>query len=123
MQLSLTHEMRINLIAIMDQQPCKITTARAIWALQDRMRIDKDEAEALGYKEILVQGAKQPVWDATKTVPAKEYLMTDQEVALIKQAINDMDIRPSYRSWLEPLMAELDSEPEKSRPAVVARRR
>lgn len=123
MQLNLTHEMRINLIAIMDQQPCKITTARAIWALQDKIRLSKEEAEALGYKEILVQGAKQPMWDATKTVPAKEYLMSDQEVALIKQAIDDMDIRPAYRNWLEPLMLDLDREPEKPRPMAVGRRR
>lgn len=123
MQLSLTHEMRINLIAIMDQQPCKITTARAIWALQDRMRISKDEAEALGYKEILVQGAKQPMWDATKTVPAKEYLMSDQEVALIKQAIDDMDIRPAYRNWLEPLMAAIETQPEQPRPVAAPKRR
>lgn len=123
MQVTFTHDMRLNLIAIMDQQPCKTATAQAIWDLQDKLKLDKSEAEEMELRFVIVGGAKQAMWNPTKSIAPRKIDLTEQEVSLIGIALEGLDARPAWRPWLQPLMAVVTLEPEQPRPVAVPKRR
>ena len=109
MKLTLDHTQRLNLHALLGAQRADVGSIRAIWAIQDRIALDADEEKAVELKRDMVAGQERVVWNAALAVPAKEFVFSDPEVALIKAALQTWD---SYgasadRRWLQPLVETL----------------
>jgi hypothetical protein len=109
MKLTLDHTQRLNLQALLGAQRADVGSIRAIWSVQDRIALDVDEEKALEVKREMVAGQECVVWNPALSIPAKEFDLTDPEVARIKAAIQTWD---SYgagadRRWLQPLVESL----------------
>ena len=109
MKLTLDHTQRLNLHALLGAQRTDIGSIRAIWAVQDKIALDADEEKAIDLKSEVAGGQERVVWNANLTFAAKEFEVSDPEVARIKTAVQTWD---SYgvnadRRWLEPLVAVL----------------
>ena len=109
MKLSLDHTQRLNLHALLGAQRADVGSIRAIWAVQDRIALDAGQEKAVELKREMVSGTERTVWNPALSIPAKEFELSDQEVARIKAAIQTWD---SYgadadRRWLQPLLEAL----------------
>jgi hypothetical protein len=116
MKLTLDHTQRLNLHALLGAQRADVGTIRAIWAVQDKIALDAEEETALELKRETTGGQLRVVWNADRSLPAKEFEFTDAEVARIKAAFQAWDpfgASPDRR-WLKPLLDQLFSgEPTK----------
>jgi hypothetical protein len=111
MKLTLDHIQRLNLCALLGAQRGDVATIRALWALQDELALSPEEEKAIELKRELVAGQERVVWNPARTVPAKEFELTESEAARIRAAVESAD---SYgagadRRWLEPLLRALIS--------------
>ena len=109
MKLTLDHTQRLNLHALLGAQRADVGSIRAIWAIQDHIALDADEEKAVALKREIVAGQERVAWNPTLSIPAKEFELTDLEIARIKAAIQTWD---SYgagadRRWLQPLVEAL----------------
>lgn len=108
------HIQRLNLHALLGAQRVDVGSIRAIWAVQDRIALNADEEETLELKRELVGGHERVVWNPSRSLPLKDFELSDSDLARMKAAIQTWD---SYsveadRCWLQPLVRELfDSEP------------
>lgn len=107
MKLTLDHNQRLNLHALLGAQRADVGAIRAIWAIQDRIALDAAEDASLQLKREVVAGEERVVWNPTLSLPAREFEFSDHEFARIKASIQTWD---SYgvsadRGWLEPLLA------------------
>jgi hypothetical protein len=109
MKLTLDHIQRLNLHALLGAQRVDVGSIRAIWAVQDRLALDDEEENAIELKRQLVGGQERTVWNPSLSIPAKEFEVTDVEVARIKAAIKTWDHygAAADRRWLEPLLNTL----------------
>jgi hypothetical protein len=109
MKLTLDHTQRLNLQALLGAQRADVGSIRAIWAVQDKLALDPDEERAIEFKRELVNGQERAVWNPTLSVPAREFDLTDAEVARVKAAIEMWDAygAAADRRWLEPLIENL----------------
>ena len=109
MKLTLDHTQRLNLHALLGAQRADVGSIRAIWAVQDRIALDADEEKAVDLKREIVAGQERVVWNPALSIPAKEFVFTDPEVARIKSALQTWDGygATSDRRWLEPLLLTL----------------
>ena len=116
MKLTLDHTQRLNLHALLGAQRADVGSIRAIWSVQDKIALDTIEEKALALKRELVGGQERVVWDASLSVPAKEFEFPDSEIAQTRAALQTWE---SYsagadRRWLQPLLdALLSSDPTK----------
>jgi hypothetical protein len=106
MKLTLDHTQRLNLHALLGAQRADVGSIRAIWSIQDRIALDADEEKALELKRELVDGRERVVWNASVSLPVKEFEISDPEAGRIRTAIHVWD---SYgvnadRRWLQPLV-------------------
>ena len=109
MKLTLDHTQRLNLHALLGAQRADVGSIRAIWAVQDRIALDADEEKAVDLKREIVAGQERVVWNPALSIPAKEFVFTDPEVARIKSALQTWDGYGAIadRRWLEPLLLSL----------------
>lgn len=106
MKLTLDHTQRLNLHALLGAQRVDVGSIRAIWAIQDRIALDAGEEGAIGLKREMVAGQERVLWNPARSIPAREFEFSDQEIARIKAALQTWD---SYavnadRRWLQPLV-------------------
>jgi hypothetical protein len=108
MKLTLDHTQRLNLHALLGAQRADVGSIRAIWAVQDRIAL-ADEEKAVDLKREIIAGQERVVWNPALSIPAKEFVFTDPEVARIKSALQTWDGygATSDRRWLEPLLLSL----------------
>ena len=111
MKLTLDHTQRLNLHALLGAQRADVGSIRAIWSIQDRIALDTDEERAVEVKREMVAGQERVVWNPARSIPAKDFEFSDQELARMKAAIQTWD---SYgvnadRRWLQPLVETLFS--------------
>ncbi len=106
MKLTLDHTQRLNLHALLGAQRADVGSIRAIWAVQDKLTLDADEEKATELKREFVNGQERTVWNPSLSIPAREFDLTDAEVARIKAAIETWDAygASADRRWLEPLI-------------------
>ena len=109
MKLTLDHTQRLNLHALLGAQRADVGSIRAIWAVQDRIALDADEEKAVDLKREIVAGQERIEWNPALTIPAKEFVFSDPEVARIKSALQTWDGYGATgdRRWLEPLLLSL----------------
>ena len=106
MKLTLDHTQRLNLHALLGAQRADVGSIRAIWAIQDRLALDAEEGKAIELKREMAAGQERVIWNSALYIPAKEFDLTDPEVARIKAAIQTWDsyAADADRRWLEPLL-------------------
>lgn len=61
---------------------------RAIWAVQDKLALYADEEKTIELKRELVSGQERVLWNPSLSIPAKEFELTDVEVARIKASLD-----------------------------------
>jgi hypothetical protein len=109
MKLTLDHTQRLNLHALLGAQRADVGSIRAIWAVQDKIALDPDEAQAINLKHEIVNGHERTLWDPALKIPAREFEFSETEIAHTRTAIETWDCfaASSDRKWLEPLLAAL----------------
>ena len=109
MTLSLNHQQRLNLIAVLGTQDIKGREAHAIWHLQDTLDLDSTEKEAIEFREQTVNGQPIKVWNMQKELPPRSFDLTAADLDRIRRAVEDFPQFKSFRDrvWLEPLLAQL----------------
>jgi len=109
MKLTLDHTQRLNLHALLGAQRADVGSIRAIWAVQDKLALDTDEEKAIELKREVVNGQERTVWNPLLSIPAREFDLTETEIARIKPAIETWDRYgvAADRRWLEPLLHAL----------------
>jgi|SRR5215467_4891550 len=114
MKLSLDPTMRLNLHALMGAQRASLDDLRMLWRLQDRIDLTAREKEVINYRVTQVNGMQQVTWDANNVMlPSEVYEFNDAEFSRISRMLKEW--QPGFligadRSWLEPLMAQLDAD-------------
>ncbi|MBI4907860.1 MAG: hypothetical protein HY820_29820 [Acidobacteria bacterium] len=106
MKIHLDHIQRLNLHALLGAQRGDVATIRALWAIQDKLALTPDEEKAIEFKREVVFGQERLTWNPALIVPAREFELTDAEIARIGAVL---DTWAGYgvnadRRWLEPLL-------------------
>jgi hypothetical protein len=106
MKLTLDHTQRLNLHALLGAQRADVGSIRAIWAVQDKIALGADEERTLELKRETTDGQERMVWNADRSLPAREYEFSDSEAARIRSALQAWQ---SYaagidRRWLQPIV-------------------
>jgi hypothetical protein len=116
MFLSLDHQQRLNLIALMGTQRGTVAEMRMLWNLQDKLDLDKEEKAAIEYRVATQNGIEQPSWNPELSLPAKEFEVSEAEAARMRRVIEEWPhfLTAVDRKWILPL---LDQLPEASAPA------
>jgi hypothetical protein len=116
MLLSLDHQQRLNLIALMGTQRGTVAEMRMLWNLQDKLDLDKEEKAAIEYRVATQNGIEQPSWNPELSLPAKEFEVSEAEAARMRRVIEEWPhfLTAVDRKWILPL---LDQLPEASAPA------
>jgi hypothetical protein len=115
MKLSLSYTQRLNLHALVGAQRANLDDLRMLWKLQDRIELSAREKTLVNYRVEQANGGQQVMWDMTATLPLQEYEFNEQESARLSRVLKEW--QPGYqigadRSWLEPLLAQLEGAPE-----------
>jgi hypothetical protein len=112
MTLSLDHQQRLNLIAVLGSADFTGREQHAVWHLQDSLDLDEAEKQAICFRWQAVNGNgnQLPVWDADKSLPAREFEISEADLRRIRKAIDEFPQFQSRRDrvWLEPLCAQLE---------------
>ena len=116
MLLSLDHQQRLNLIALMGTQRGTVSEMRMLWGLQDKLDLNQEERVAIEYQVATQNGIEQPSWNPAKGLPAKEFEVSEAEAARMRRVIEEWPhfLTAVDRKWILPL---LDQLPETSAPA------
>lgn len=116
MVLSLDHQQRLNLIALMGTQRGTVAEMRMLWNLQDKLDLDKEEKAAIEYRVATQNGIEQPSWNPELSLPAREFEVSEAEAARMRRVIEEWPhfLTAVDRKWILPL---LDQLPEASAPA------
>jgi hypothetical protein len=112
MTLSLDHQQRLNLIAVLGAADFTGRDQHAVWHLQDSLELNEAEKQAIGFRlEGINGGPPQVMWDATRTLPAREFEVAEADLRRIRKAIDEFPQFQSRRDrvWLEPLCAQLEN--------------
>jgi hypothetical protein len=109
MKLRLDHIQRLNLHALLGAQRGDVATIRAIWAVQDKIALAPDEEKAIELKRELVAGQERVLWNPARALPARDFDLTDVEVARLKGALETWGgyAANADRLWLQPLVEAL----------------
>ena len=109
MKLTLDHAQRLNVHALLGAQRADVGSIRSIWAVQDRIALDADEEKALELKREMVAGQERVIWNAERSLPAREFEISDPEAAHIRGAIQTWEAYTAGpdRRWLQPLIDTL----------------
>jgi hypothetical protein len=112
MKLTLDHTQRLNLHALLGAQRADVGSIRAIWNIQDRIALDAEEEKVLELKREIVAGQERVIWNPALSLPAREFEVTDAEIARIKASIESCHAYGANadRRWLEPLLRDLSSD-------------
>jgi hypothetical protein len=110
--LVLDHVQRMNLHALIGAQRANVDDMRMFWRVQDRIELSPDEKQAIGYQVRSVDGHSQIGWDASRTLPAKEFEFGGDEFKKLRDLV--LQWQPGYmiaadRTWLEPLLGQLEN--------------
>lgn len=109
MTLSLDHQARINLAALVGSVECKtLSETKAAWALMDKFELSDQEKSAIAFEWRHVEGNDIPTWDPTKRLPRVDIELNDSESARIMRALETARVIPGpMRRWLEPVLAQM----------------
>lgn len=118
MKIQLDHIQRLNLHALLGAQRGDLAMIRALWALQDRIALTRDEERAIELKREFAAGQECVMWNPACTISASEFDFGEQDAARIRAAIETWNLygAAADRRWLEPIVRAFQSpEAEPSR--------
>ena len=110
MTITLDHHQRLNLTVLLGLQECRtLQETRRAWKLIDLLTLDDDEKRTIDFTVRHNGGSENYSWNPEKTLPVREYDLSDSEVAQLEKAISGCPrfIPGQMRGWLEPLLAQL----------------
>jgi len=109
MTLTLDHYQRLNLAVLLGMLECRnVNETRAAWRLMDRLALDDGESRTIELQVQNINGAEIFSWNHARTLPAREYDLTDGELQQIERALSGGRLQPGpMRRWLEPLLAQM----------------
>lgn len=120
MTLSLDHQQRLNLVALLGAQRVNLGEMRSLWKMQDRIDLSEEERAAIGHRLELINGNEVPMWDRNKKLPPRAIEFSDAEAARIRKVIDEWPhfITSTDRLWIEPLLAQLPPAVENGQPKM-----
>lgn len=109
MTLSLDHQARVNLAALVGSQECKtLAEVKAAWVLMDKLDLSNREKVSIDYQVKLLNGHEVPTWNPERSLPHVEIELNDAESDRIMRILATARIVPGpMRRWLEPVLAQL----------------
>jgi hypothetical protein len=114
MLLSLDHQQRLNLIALMGVQRANVAEMRMFWVLQDKFDLSQEEKEAIGYRTAIdASGASVPSWNWELRLPPKDFEISDSEGQRLRRIIEEWPhfLTAADRVWIVPLLDQLPQLP------------
>jgi hypothetical protein len=122
MLLSLDHQQRLNLIALMGTQRGTVAEMRMFWSLQDKLDLDQEERAVIEYRVATSNGIEQPSWNPEKSLPLREFEVSEAEAARLRRVIEGWPhfLTAVDRKWILPLLDQLP-EAVSAVPASLAR--
>jgi hypothetical protein len=118
MFLSLDHQQRLCLIALLGTQRGTVSEMRMWGSLMDRFELDQAEKERIEYRTAIGQnGVEQASWNYDKGLPYKEYEVSENEAQRMRRAVEEWPyfMTVTDRKWVFHL---LDQMPELSSTAA-----
>lgn len=117
MILSLNHQQRLNLIALMGAQRVNLSEMRSFWMMQDRFDLSEEEKQAIGYSVATTSdGMEIPRWDQEKSthLGLRDFEVSEAEAQRLRKLIDEWPhfITGVDRRWLSPLLAQLPEVPQ-----------
>jgi len=110
MNLTLDHHQRLNLFVLVGLPECgTIAETWSVWKLMDRLMLNDEEKQTVEFHSELINGSEGFRYNQAKTLPAREFELSESEIARIQKAVYSMNrVFPGQmRSWLQPLLAQL----------------
>ena len=112
MNLSLTHQQRLNLIALMGAQRLSLAEMRAFWKLQDRFTLSAEEEQSIGYRIASAEGGVEiPSWDLAKSQQQepRNFEVSEAEAQKLRKLLDEWPhfVTGIDRRWLVPLIEQL----------------
>jgi hypothetical protein len=122
MRLSLDHQQRLNLIALMGTVRGNVAEVRMLSKLCERLELDDKEKEAIGYRTATQNGVEMPSWNWDLSLPEREFEVTDAEAHKLRKIIDEWPhfLTATDRKWLFPLLDQLPEAVPEATPARVA---
>lgn len=116
MTITLDHNMRLNLVAMLDA--LEVQGRREAWAvcdLQKQIDLSDGERDAIGWRKArAADGREYVVWNSTNGLQPRAYEFNDGDTGRICRAIDQYRVVLGRdRSWWEPLASQLP-EPQGS---------
>jgi hypothetical protein len=108
--MTLDHQQRLNLLAMLGMLECRtLAETRAAWMLMDRLSLNDQEKSAIEFNVQTVDGNDMYTWNPTKSLPQREYDLSQAELKQIERALNSCQrfLPGQSRRWLEPLLAQM----------------
>lgn len=109
MTLSLDHQGRVNLSALVGMLECRsVSETRMAWRLMDKFILNEDEKRQIDFVTQTVNGNEIPSWNPAKSLPPVEFELTEAEWAQVQKALTGTRFVPGpMRGWLEPILAKI----------------
>jgi hypothetical protein len=109
MLLSLDHQQRLNLIALMGAQRANVAEMRMFWAIQDRLELSAEEKEKIQYRVATDNGIEVPSWNRTLSLEPREFEVSDAEGQRLRRVIEEWPhfLTAMDRLWISPLLDQL----------------
>lgn len=109
MTLSLDHQARINLAALIGSVECRtLAETKAAWALMDKFELSEQEKAAIEFEWRHVDGGDIPTWNESKRIPWVNVELNETESARVMRALDGARVVPGpMRRWLEPVLAQI----------------
>ena len=110
--ITLDHVQRLNLVVLIDVAKLQNNELRAYWEIQDSLKLSDEEGEQIGLHFQPMQGGGQaPLWDPKKklSTEAREFEFSKDQITKLKKVVQQADLNAAQRTWLEPLMDQLEA--------------
>ena len=110
MTLTLDHNQRLNLVAMLDILECQ--GRREVWAvcaLQTQLDLNDQERETIGWRKLRSpDGNEYVVWNRTSSLEYHSYELEDDDVKRVCRAVDNYRVVLARdRNWWEPLIIQL----------------
>jgi hypothetical protein len=109
MNLSLDHQERLCLIALLGTQRGTVAEMRMLWGLQDRLELSQAEKEQMEYRVATQNGMEQPSWNFERSLPYKDYEVSEAEASKIRRVVEEWPyfLTATDRKWIPHLLDQL----------------
>jgi len=117
MTLSLDLNQRLNLVALLDGlENVGRREAWAVCALQEKLDLDDQERQAVGWQKIKADDGREfVVWNRIGNLESREYDLADEDIRRICNAVDRYPVVLGRdRHWWSPLTAQLPKPAERN---------